>query len=157
MKMNFIQGIFAAVSAAIAAYLNILLVPLIVLIVVMIIDYLSGMAQAYVSRTLNSRIGVVGILKKVGYLATVAVAIIADYIISEALMLLGTDIKLSYYIGLVVTIWFIINELISILENLAEIGTPIPRFLTKIIKRLKVTVEKKTDTEESEDEEEWVF
>lgn len=120
----------------------------------MVIDYLSGMAQAYVSHTLNSRIGVVGILKKVGYLATVAVAIIVDYIISEALMLLGTDIKLSYYIGLVVTIWFIINELISILENLAEIGTPIPKFLTKIIKRLKVTVEKKTDTEESEDEEE---
>lgn len=154
MKMNFLQTIFAAVSAAIAAYLNILLVPLVVLIVVMIIDYLSGMAQAYVSHTLNSRIGVIGILKKVGYLATVAVAIIADYIISEALMLLGTDIKLSYYIGLVVTIWFIINELISILENLAEIGTPIPKFLTKIIKRLKVTVEKKTDTEESEDEEE---
>lgn len=142
--MNFLQTIFAA-------YLNILLVPLIVLIVVMIIDYLSGMAQAYVSHTLNSRIGVIGILKKVGYLATVAVAVIADYIISEALMLLGTDIKLSYYIGLVVTIWFIINELISILENLAEIGTPIPKFLTKIIKRLKVTVEKKTDTEESED------
>lgn len=149
--MNFLQTIFAAVSAAIAAYLNILLVPLIVLIVVMIIDYLSGMAQAYVSHTLNSRIGVIGILKKVGYLATVSVAVIADYIISEALMLLGTDIKLSYYIGLVVTIWFIINELISILENLAEIGTPIPKFLTKIIKRLKVTVEKKTDTEESED------
>lgn len=154
MKMNFLQGIFAAVSAAIVAYLNILLVPLIVLIVVMIIDYLSGMAQAYVSHTLNSRIGIIGILKKVGYLATVAVAIIADYIISEALMLLGTDIKLSYYIGLVVTIWFIINELISILENLSEIGTPIPKFLTKIIKRLKITVEKKTDTEESEDEEE---
>lgn len=154
MKMNFLQGIVATVSAAIVAYLNILLVPLIVLIVVMVIDYLSGMAQAYVSHTLNSRIGVVGILKKVGYLATVAVAIIADYIISEALMLLGTDIKLSYYIGLVVTIWFIINELISILENLAEIGTPIPKFLTKIIKRLKVTVEKKTDTEESEDEKE---
>ena len=153
MKMNFLQGVFAAVSAAIIAYLNILLVPIIVLIVVMIIDYLSGMAQAYVSHTLNSRIGVIGILKKVGYLATVAVAIIADYIISEALMLLGTDIKLSYYIGLVVTIWFIINELISILENLAEIGTPSPKFLTKIIKRLKVTVEKKTDTEESESEE----
>lgn len=154
MKMNFLQSIFAAVSAAIVAYLNILLVPLVVLIVVMVIDYLSGMAQAYVSHTLNSRIGVVGILKKVGYLATVAVAIIADYIISEALMLLGTDIKLSYYIGLVVTIWFIINELISILENLAEIGTPIPKFLTKIIKRLKVTVESKTDSKESENEEE---
>lgn len=154
MKMNFLQTIFTAVSAAIVAYLNILLVPLIVLIVVMIIDYLSGMAQAYVSHTLNSRIGVIGILKKVGYLATVAVAIIADYIISEALILLGTDIKLSYYIGLVVTIWFIINELISILENLAEIGTPIPKFLTKIIKRLKITVESKTDSKESENEEE---
>jgi phage-related holin len=43
---------------------------------------------------------------------------------------------------MLVTIWLIINEMISILENLSKIGVPIPEFLKKIIGRLKNTVEK---------------
>ena len=47
--------------------------------------------------------------------------------------------------GLIVTVWLIINELISILENLSKMDVPIPAFLTKIIKKLKTTVEDKTE------------
>ena len=79
----------------------------------------------------------------------VTVGIVADYLISSALTQVGIDIKINYCIGMIVTIWFIINELISVLENLAEIGIPLPKFLVAIIKRLKVVVENKTD--ESED------
>lgn len=64
MKENFLQILFATVTGAIVAYLNVLLLPLVVLVIVMLIDYFTGMAQAYVSHTLNSRIGVVGIIKK---------------------------------------------------------------------------------------------
>ena len=39
----------------------------------------------------------------------------------------------SYCFGLIVAVWLIINELISILENLSELGTPIPPFLVKIV------------------------
>lgn len=49
------------------------------------------------------------------------------------------------------TIWFIINECISILENLAVIGIPLPSFLVKIVHKLKITVENKVDTNESEE------
>ncbi|MGN0461537.1 MAG: holin family protein [Ruminococcus sp.] len=149
MKENIIQALFSAALGAVMAYLNILLVPFIVLLVVMITDYLTGMTEAYVNRSLNSRIGVVGILKKIGYIVAVAVGVVADYLITSALVKIGVEIHTSGYIGLVVTIWFIINELISILENLTEIGTPLPVFLVKIVKRLKITVE--DTTAESED------
>ncbi len=66
MKENILQALFATILGAIAAYLNVLLVPLIVMLVVMVIDYGTGMAQAYISHTLNSRIGVMGIIKKIG-------------------------------------------------------------------------------------------
>ena len=151
MKENVIQALFSAALGAIMAYLNILLVPFVVLLVVMITDYFTGMAEAYVNKTLNSRIGVVGILKKIGYIVAVAVGVVADYLITNALVKIGIDINVSGYIGLVVTIWFIINELISILENLTEIGTPLPKFLVNLVKRLKITVD---NTAESEDDNE---
>lgn len=151
MKENVIQALFSAALGALMAYLNILLVPFVVLLVVMITDYFTGMAEAYVNKTLNSRIGVVGILKKIGYIVAVAVGVVADYLITNALIKIGIDINVGGYIGLVVTIWFIINELISILENLTEIGTPLPKFLVSLVKRLKITVD---NTAESEDDNE---
>lgn len=150
VKENIFQALFATVAGAIVAYLNVLLIPLIVMIVVMLIDYGTGMAQAFVSGTLNSRIGVVGIIKKIGYIVAVTVGIVADYLISSALTQVGINLQINYCIGMIVTIWFIINELISVLENLAEIGIPLPKFLVSIVKRLKVTVESKTEGDVNE-------
>lgn len=151
MKENIFQALIAAVVGVGAAYFNVLLVPLIVMLAVMVIDYFTGMAQAYISHTLNSRIGVTGILKKIGYIIAVMVGIVADYLISSALVNCGINITINCCIGMIVTVWFIINELISILENLSEIGTPLPKFLVSIVKRLKNTVEAKTNENESEE------
>lgn len=153
MKENILQALFATALGAIAAYLNVLLVPLIVLIVVMLIDYFTGMSEAYISHTLNSRIGVTGIIKKIGYIIAVTVGIVADYLISSVLVNCGINVTINCCIGMIVTVWFIINELISILENLSEIGTPLPKFLISIVKRLKKTVEAKTAETGNESEE----
>ena len=64
---------------------------------------------------------------------------------------MGIKIDLGFYIGVIVVIWFIINELISILENLAIIGVPLPKFLTSLIHKLKVAVEGKVNSETEED------
>lgn len=144
MKDNIIQATVSVAIGALSAYFNILLVPLAVLICVMIIDYGTGMAEAYINKTLNSRIGVKGILKKVGYLVLVCVCGVVDYLICAGLASVGIDYS-SYCFGLIVAVWLIINELISILENLSELGTPIPPFLVKIVHRLKDSVDSKTD------------
>lgn len=151
MKETILQTIIAAVCGAFVAYINVLLIPLIVLIIVMVSDYITGLGGAYVTGQLNSRIGVKGIIKKVGYLALVAVGMVADYLISSALGQVGIHIDLGYCIGMIVTIWLIINELISILENLAEIGTPLPNFLINLIKKLKNTVDDKVTDIDTQD------
>ena len=44
---------------------------------------------------------------------------------------------------MVVTIWLLLNECISILENISEIGVPLPPFLVSLIQKLKKTTEVK--------------
>lgn len=143
MKENIFTGLLAAVLAAGAAYMRELLVPVIILAVVMLTDYVTGMVRAWITHQMSSRIGVLGIVKKVGYLFVVGVAIVVDFVIQYAAGKAGLDFGSVYFFGLLVTIWLILNECISILENLADIGVPFPGFLVKLIKRLKKTTEHK--------------
>lgn len=145
MKDNIIQATVSVALGALAAYFNVLLVPLTILIVVMIIDYATGMTSAWKSGELESKTGLIGILKKVSYLVLVAVGGVVDYLISAGLAAANVEISITYCCGLIVCVWLIINELISILENLSELGTPIPPFLVKIVHRLKDSVDSKTD------------
>lgn len=150
MRENIFKLTFAAIVGGLSAYLNIMAVPVIVLLVVMIIDYATGMCKAWINASLSSRIGLIGILKKVGYLLVVCTAGVVDWLISSGLDKIGIKIDVGFYIGVIVVIWFIINELISILENLAIIGVPLPKFLTSLIHKLKVAVEGKVNVNEEE-------
>ena len=143
---EFIQAIFAGVLGALAAYFNVLLIPIFMLVAVMLIDYVTGMAAASYTKQLNSRIGVMGILKKAGYIALVAVGMVVDYLITSALVQIGVNIQINYCFGMIITIWLIINELISILENLGELNIPLPKFLVDMIKTLKGKVEDKAES-----------
>lgn len=144
---DFIHILFAGAVGALAAYFNVLLVPLVVLAAVMLIDYITGMAGASYTGQLNSRVGVMGIVKKAGYLALVAVGMVVDYLITSALVSIGIDLQINYCFGMIITIWLIINELISILENLGEMNIPLPGFLVNMVKTLKSRVEDKAESE----------
>lgn len=75
----------------------------------------------------------------------VAVGGVVDYLICSGLATAGFDFGVTYCCGLIVCVWLIINELISILENLSELGTPIPKFLVNIVHRLKDSVDDDTN------------
>ena len=145
MKDNIIQATVSVAIGALISYFNILLIPILVLIAVMLIDYITGLTSAYRNGELKSKTGLIGILKKVSYLVLVAVGGVVDYLICSGLATAGFDFDVTYCCGLIVCVWLIINELISILENLSELGTPIPQFLVKIVHRLKDSVDSKTD------------
>ena len=96
------------------------------LLVAIVLDYVSGMIKAYESQTLSSRIGFRGIIKKVGLLAIVALGVIIDRLTGNT-----GDIRtlIIYY--------FVANEGLSIIENLASAGVPIPAVIAKALKILK--------------------
>lgn len=137
-----IQAVLSAAIATLAAYMGTLAVPIIVLIIMMVIDYISGMAAAWVRNEISSRVGAKGIVKKVGYMGLIVVAMGIDYLIYSGIMSVHIDIGYQMWFGLVVAVWLIINELISILENLDRLGVPIPEFIRAVLKRLKNSQEK---------------
>ena len=143
MKENISRGLITAAVAGAAAYFRELALPVVVLFLVMAVDYVSGMVRSWANGELCSRTGVFGIVKKVSYLLAVVVAIVADWIIQTAAGQLGADFSGFFYFGLLVTIWLILNECISILENISEIGVPLPPFLMTLIQKLKKTAESK--------------
>lgn len=145
-----LQAVFSAALAALISYLGIVAVPVTVLVFAMIIDYITGMISAWHSSELSSKKGIFGIIKKTSYLALVCVGMGVDWLIYSGIKQVGIDLDYTIFFGLLVTIWLIINELISILENLGSIGVPLPKFLFAVIKRLKNHTECVVESEDKE-------
>ena len=137
------KAFLSAVTAGLLAYTKVILIPLALLLVMMTVDYISGISAAYIKGELSSKVGLKGIVKKIGYIGVVIVAAVMDWVLYSGLKGVGVDIEMSYYLGLIVTIWLIINECISVLENLGEIGVPLPPFLMRAINKLKKHLEDK--------------
>ena len=121
--------------------------PVLVLLVVMVLDYITGMAKAWHAGELSSRVGLWGILKKVGYLVIVGVACVVDWLLRYGADSLGWSWPVDF---------LVINELLSILENVSAIGAPVPGFMQALLKKLKVhtedTAEENLPGEENSDE-----
>ena len=146
------QGTIAALLTMITYYANIVAVPVLMLCAVMLIDYITGMVNAWKSKELSSKKGAFGIVKKICYLALVCVGMGVDWLIYSGLRQVGVALDYTIFFGVLVTVWLIINELISILENLEGVGVPLPKFLVTIVKRLKITTEKVAESEDKKDE-----
>jgi len=147
--MKQIKALIAVIIGGLSAYLQVVFVPLVVLIAVMIVDYMSGMLKAWGRDELSSKVGLRGIAKKISYLLLVCVAGVVDWLVWSGLRQVGITLDFGFCFGLIVIVWLIINELISILENLEALDVPMPRFLKNVVKHLKAAVEVRGESEDS--------
>ncbi|MFZ2538972.1 MAG: phage holin family protein [Oscillospiraceae bacterium] len=146
----YIKAAIAGILGFIAAKLGMLAPLLVFLAIAMALDYISGVIAAANFGKLSSKKGIFGILKKLGYCITVAVALITDQlIITVGSQFVQTPIVSLF--GMLTIVWLTLNELLSILENLGKIGVPLPSFLNKVIKNLKDGVESKGDNVDKEE------
>lgn len=106
------------------------------LVIAMLIDYVTGVCAAYINKDmlLNSRRGFVGILKKLMILMLVSFAHFLDTASGQNIICVAAT-------------WFFIgNEGLSITENAAKAGVPIPTKLKDTLEQL--TAEKSKRGEE---------
>lgn len=146
MEENTWKGLTAAAFAAVGAYFRQLTFPLVLLVAVMSLDYASGMTRAWAKGELSAKVGLLGIVKKVSYMLIVAVAVTVDWVVRIAAGEAGVPLEGSYFCALLVAVWLILNECISILENVNELGAPVPSFLVKLAGKLKQSAERKGET-----------
>ena len=111
---------------------------LIALIVFMVLDYITGIMCAVMDKKLSSAVGFRGICKKVLILMLVGVAHIVD------LHVVGTGDALRS----AVVCFYLSNESVSMLENAAHLGLPIPEKLKSVLAQLHG---REDETESKED------
>lgn len=96
------------------------------LLIVMVVDYLTGIASAIYNKELSSKIGFKGILKKFSYLCVVALSVVIDNLTGQ-----------SGLIRTLVIYFFVANDGLSIIENMAEMGVKLPQKLIDSLEQIK--------------------
>ncbi|EOU2127454.1 holin [Clostridium perfringens] len=102
-------------------------IPLIVLVVFMALDQLTGVIRGYVNKELSSDVGLKGIARKCVILIILIVAVMLDRLLNTG----------SWMFRTMVAYFYIANEGISLLENCASLGAPIPEKLKNALIQLK--------------------
>lgn len=125
------QFIFAGIGGFMGWFMGGLDGFLYTLIVLVIIDYLTGVMAAFVKKEISSEIGFNGIFKKVAIFCLVGVGNVLDTHIIHSGSVLRTAV-IFFYLS---------NEGISILENVALIGLPIPQKLRDVLQQLNSKAE----------------
>ena len=143
--MDFLKAIKAVcvtVFGLLSSWLGVLAVPVYVLVGCNVMDYLTGLAAAHRrGQKVSSYKGINGIAKKVCMWLLIAVGGVLDWLLLYAGDQLGADIHLPMLVSSLTAVWLIVNEVISILENIGDTGVPLPGFLTKIVQGLKSKIE----------------
>ena len=126
----------AAFFGAVAAVLGWRVIMLLVWVVLMALDYLSGTLAARQNGTWKSSMAREGIGHKTGMIIIVVVCMIADFVLLMACENLPYDVisfRWPMVIFPLVTMWYILTEIGSIIENAMEMGAKVPAWLPKIL------------------------
>lgn len=96
------------------------------LIAFVVIDYIIGVLCAISDKTLSSEVGFKGVCRKVLIFALVGIGNIVDIYVLEGTGVLRTAV-IFFYLS---------NEGVSLLENAAHLGLPIPEKLKEVLEQL---------------------
>lgn len=149
--MKRMDKIKAAVTAAVSAFFSffgLLAIPLILLAPCQVIDWFTGIAASKIkSIEIESKISFAGIVKKVCMYLLIFVGWVLDMLIAYAITYMHIDIVLPNIIACIVAVWLVLNELISITENISILGIDVP-FLAPIMRLIKNKVEDTIKTQD---------
>jgi len=144
-----VKIVVTAVVSTLMSMLGILAVPVFLLVGCNLVDYLTGLCAArYRTEQISSYRGINGIVKKVCMWLLILIGAWVDVLINYALECAGISLTIPFVVATVVAVWLVINEMISILENMIDIGVKMPPFLLPIVKYIQRQVEDKAQVEE---------
>lgn len=123
---NTIQAVFTAVGGWLGYFLGGCDGLLIALVVFVTVDYITGVMCAIADRKLSSEVGFKGICRKMLVFLLVGIANILD------VQVIGTGSVLRT----AVIFFYISNEGVSLTENAAHLGLPIPEKLKAVLEQL---------------------
>ncbi len=113
-----------------------------------VLDYITGIIKARVTKTEKSNRGIIGIIKKVCYWILIFISFLISFLLVEIGTKININLNFIMFFGWFTLVCLIINETRSIIENLVEIGINVPSFLIKGLeiyeKIIETTIEDNT-------------
>ena len=134
---NTIQFVFAAVGGWLGYFLGGCDGLLYALLAFVVIDYITGVMCAIADKNLSSEVGFKGICRKVLIFLLVGIANVLD------VQVIGTGSVLRT----AVIFFYLSNEGVSIIENAAHLGLPIPEKLKAVLEQLHDRAENEKEDE----------
>ena len=139
---NAIQLVFTAVGGWLGYFLGGCDGLLIALVVFAVADYITGLMCAVVDKKLSSEVGFKGICRKVLIFILVGIANILD------VEVIGT----GSIVRTAVIFFYLSNEGVSLLENAAYLGLPVPEKLKAVLEQIHDRAEAKNNDNNKEDQ-----
>ena len=145
--MDKIKTTIIAGLSLLMSWLGILAVPVLLLVGCNVLDYITGLfaAKYRPDGGISSYKSIKGITKKVCMWLLVIVGVFLDILIRYTVSCTSATIAVPFVVGTIVAVWLIVNEIISILENMMDIGVTMPPFLMPIVRYIKRQVEESAD------------
>ena len=132
---NLIQIIFTAVGGWLGYFLGGCDGLLIALVVFAVTDYITGVMCAIADKKLSSEIGFKGICRKVIIFMLVGIA----HVLDSNVIATGSVLRTA------VIFFYLSNEGVSLLENAAHLGLPVPEKLKDVLEQLHDRAEKEEE------------
>ena len=141
-KDDVLKSIVAALGTGLTWLLGAWDIAITVLICFMVLDYGTGLIKAYINKIVSSDVGLKGIARKALIFIVLICAVMLDRLINSSTWVFRT----------LVCYFYIANEGISLLENCAQMGLPVPQKLKDALVQLKDGNKKqiKKDNEEAQ-------
>ena len=152
--MDKVKATVIAALSVLMSWLGILAIPVFLLVGCNLIDYVTGLVAAKYRQDggISSYKSIRGIFKKIGMWLLIIVGSFMDILIQYAVECVELGLTVPFVVATVVAVWLVVNEIISILENLMDIGVNMPPFLMPVVKYIKKQVEDKAKLAETEQE-----
>lgn len=151
MEIKKIQAVIVGIFVAVNGFLGNLAIPVYVLLACNVIDYITALIAAPKrGQEIDSLKGLNGLKKKVLMYLLIAVGWLIDTLVNYAAQQVRPDFKQPYIVAVVVALWLAFNEMLSIIENVADADGPVPPFLKRLIKSLKKKTEDVAEVQKDE-------
>ncbi len=161
-----IKAVIVAAASIAVDFLGNVGMAVIIFLAAMLLDYVTGSWAAKAHGEWSSKKAREGLWHKLGEILALCVAALTDiaigYVIltSAAVPIIPGEYRHKGYVTLIVSVWYIFTEMGSILENVAKLGAPVPKWMIEGVGRMKKKIDKQeserlneNDSDQSENEE----
>lgn len=136
MKIETIQHVISIIGAFIVGIVGGYDAIFSMLLVLVFADIITGFIRACYNKEISSKVLRRGLVNKILYILFIWIGVLADKVLYDMTGSYITIADKTFLIRDVIVIYLILEELISVLENAANIGLPVPAWLRSILKQV---------------------